>query len=566
MPEIEELPQDTNVPGMATASAASPKNKTQNGSVPTEGLPGRVSFSPVVKLRAAKPVVPTGTTDTVGTTRTADLNSKSPHDSSKEPVEEDDGREAHQPTQGTPGDLGEVGLRPQPTPKGPVVLEGRNSGAAGLLKALESSEDSSEEGDAPPPRKKAKTTLNWRGLFQGGNPDTHQPAPGAGWKDLVDMFSSMEDEHEAVVEENDRLRDAKRQAVSKYKNAHDIIVRMSAASPTGGEKQENRGYRKGFKTTAKFGDEEHERIEDFFEQLDSDFNAFSVDSSAPGGARQMKEELIKALGTSVRQEYGRAKDMLEQSDPTATHDYESIKEFLLTRFHRPQSDEELMASWEKLRQLKSESVRAFMLRVDRLLAQMRVALVEPAPKALVFALKRKVNAKVVAAVSQLLGSEEHGSDPVWWRHHLVKAQDKAKEDDVSMNALSADGRGRGRGKGKPVRNRRYGTGKDGRGRGKQGETTKNQFCHDAKHKGREFVKFLYIGDDAPDGAAKLWQARVAHEDGGGSPTDKPALYVHDKLQKFHNSGKLVRGFPKEVCVTCGWTGHNAGTHHKKSTA
>eukprot|EP01050_Picozoa_sp_SAG11_P027322 SAG11_NODE_6877_length_1232_cov_4.144748_1_plen_80_part_10 len=47
-----------------------------------------------------------------------------------------------------------------------------------------------------------------------------------------------------------------------------------------------------------------------------------------------------------------------------------------------------------------------MLRVDRLLAQMRVALVEPAPKALVFALKRKVNAKVVAAVSQLLGSEE----------------------------------------------------------------------------------------------------------------------------------------------------------------
>ena len=72
MPEIEELPQDTNVPGMATASAASTKNKTQNGSVPTEGLPGRVSFSPVVKLRAAKPVVPTGTTDTASTTSTAD--------------------------------------------------------------------------------------------------------------------------------------------------------------------------------------------------------------------------------------------------------------------------------------------------------------------------------------------------------------------------------------------------------------------------------------------------------------------------------------------------------------
>eukprot|EP01050_Picozoa_sp_SAG11_P038050 SAG11_NODE_15328_length_581_cov_38.070539_2_plen_47_part_01 len=47
MPEIEEIPQDTTVPGMATASAASPKNKTQHGSVPTEGLPGRVSFSPV---------------------------------------------------------------------------------------------------------------------------------------------------------------------------------------------------------------------------------------------------------------------------------------------------------------------------------------------------------------------------------------------------------------------------------------------------------------------------------------------------------------------------------------
>eukprot|EP01050_Picozoa_sp_SAG11_P040976 SAG11_NODE_18109_length_499_cov_2.632500_1_plen_34_part_10 len=32
-----------------------------------------------------------------------------------------------------------------------------------------------------------------------------------------------------------------------------------------------------------------------------------------------------------------------------------------------------------------------MLRVDRMLAQMRTAMVEPAPKALVFALKGKVN-------------------------------------------------------------------------------------------------------------------------------------------------------------------------------
>eukprot|EP01050_Picozoa_sp_SAG11_P027323 SAG11_NODE_6877_length_1232_cov_4.144748_2_plen_236_part_00 len=230
---------------------------------------------------------------------------------------------------------------------------GRNSGAARLAKAALSSEDdiSGDSGDEePPPRKKARTG-DWRALFLNADPSTHQPAPGAGWSDLVKMFAHMEEEQEELVESCDKLRQAKRQAVSKYKNAHEIIVRMSAASPGGGV-AENRGYRKGFKTTAKFTDAERERIEDFLEQLDSDFNTFSIDSSAPGGARQMKEELIKALGPEVRQEYGRAKDQLEADDPTASHDYESIKEFLLTRFHRPQSDEELMASWEKLRQLK----------------------------------------------------------------------------------------------------------------------------------------------------------------------------------------------------------------------
>eukprot|EP01050_Picozoa_sp_SAG11_P002792 SAG11_NODE_145_length_14811_cov_24.558931_10_plen_301_part_00 len=132
MPEIEEIPQGTNVPGMATAPAASPKKKSQNGSVPTEGLPGRVSFSPVVKLRAAKPAVPTGTTGTTDTTRTADPNLKSPQGSSKEPVEDEDGHGAKQPAQAGYQDPIGARLRASPTPDDSVVDVGRNSGAARL--------------------------------------------------------------------------------------------------------------------------------------------------------------------------------------------------------------------------------------------------------------------------------------------------------------------------------------------------------------------------------------------------------------------------------------------------
>lgn len=59
MPDIEEVPTDTDVPGMATASAAGLKKEPEHGYSPTLGPKKKVHFSPAVKLRPAKPAVPT---------------------------------------------------------------------------------------------------------------------------------------------------------------------------------------------------------------------------------------------------------------------------------------------------------------------------------------------------------------------------------------------------------------------------------------------------------------------------------------------------------------------------
>ena len=561
MPEISEIFEDTDVPNLTTASAAGQaKQEAGHGKQPTLGQE-KVLFSPTVKLKASQ-----ATTQVPGTSVESTLKSTYPVSPQGVQGAQDDGQVAKQPTPGAAN--GNTGARIKTTaPPGPH--EGRNSGGARLFSSTvddkEAGSSSEDETLSLPPRKKAKTG-SWRNLFEGGDPASCRPASGAGWSELISQFESMETEMVALEHEKEALRAKKNAAVAKYKNAHEIIVRMSAAPSSRDNSGENAGYRKGFKTTAKFNDGEDERIEDFFEQLDSDFNTFSVDSSTPGGARQLKEELIKALGQTVRAEYGRAKELLEQESPSAKHDYDSIKEFLLTRFHRPQSDDELLASWEKLRQLKSESVRAFMLRVDRMLAQMRTAMVEPAPKALVFALKGKVNKRVVSKVTALPGSENHSTDPSWWRHELVKNQRFANDDEgtTGMNALVNDGKGRGKGRGTgrgTARTRRYAA-RDGRGKG--GKKKESNFFHsEAKAKGREFVRFMYSDKNSPQGAAQLWQDRVAHEDGGGCPTERPELYAHDKLNAFHNSGKLKYGYPKDICVKCGWTGHNAGTHKKK---
>eukprot|EP01050_Picozoa_sp_SAG11_P005443 SAG11_NODE_384_length_9897_cov_11.158502_11_plen_369_part_00 len=368
MPEIEEISEGKSTPNKSTAPAEGP-NITTNGDPQhdhesTEGQE-KVFFSPAVKLRAAASRQVPGTTN----------SDSSPHVRSKEQTQQDqdDGLGANRPSPAKTVDP--VGTKLAASHH-PISQDGRNSGAGLLRPTLSSSDDDGSDSDVdsrnPRPRKKAKLA-DWRALFQNGDPATNQPAPGAGWTDLITMFSSMEDAQVALEEENEKLHDQTRAARAKYVNARDIIVRMSAASPSRDASNENKGYRKGFKTSATFNDKEDERVELFFETLDSDFNTFSVDGSTPGGARQMKEEVIKAMGAEVRAEYGRAKDLLLAEDPTAVHDYESIKEYMLSRFHRPQSDEELLASWDKLRQLKSESVRAFMLRVDRMLAQMRLA-------------------------------------------------------------------------------------------------------------------------------------------------------------------------------------------------
>eukprot|EP01050_Picozoa_sp_SAG11_P007795 SAG11_NODE_660_length_7893_cov_4.055042_10_plen_456_part_00 len=213
---------------------------------------------------------------------------------------------------------------------------------------------------------------NWKMCFKDDDLDTGQAAVGC--EGFSKQFAGMQHVIEDLAVHSNELAvqlQAARDALSLSRSNEQRSLTMAALAASSTSRKPDHGRIKSFETrftkeANRFNADGSITVEAFFQELEHDFYAHSVDGSTPGGLAQMRGVLISCLGPKVRGEHVRLRKEFETDYPPGGQplEYDRTKSTMLVRYHLPGKADEMRDAWAALKQKQEETMRDFLIKID----------------------------------------------------------------------------------------------------------------------------------------------------------------------------------------------------------
>eukprot|EP01050_Picozoa_sp_SAG11_P005609 SAG11_NODE_402_length_9751_cov_7.372047_4_plen_309_part_00 len=286
---------------------------------------------------------------------------------------------------------------------------------------------------SPVSMERFESASNWKFCFKDQDPNTGQAAVGC--EGFSKQFAGMQHVIEDLTVHTNELAvqlQAARDAVSLSRSNEQRSLAMATLAASSTSRKPDHGRIKSFETrftkeANRFNADGSITVEAFFQELEHDFYAHSVDGSTPDGLAHMREVLISCLGPKVRGEHVRLRKEFETNYPGQPLEYDRIKSTMLVRYHLPETANEMRDAWAALKQKQEETMRDFLIKIDNQVDLLDAKGITLTPGDFVYALKKKCLPGIVQAVQDLDDSENQSENVEWWREHLVKIESKRKK-------------------------------------------------------------------------------------------------------------------------------------------